>query len=70
MSKAKVGDRVRFAKAHHAMKTDLERREGHLGKVIQAKEKIAGFQNWALVKFEDGDTFWIRQRRLEVLDDD
>ncbi len=69
MSKAKVGDRVRFAKKHHAMNWDLERREGHLGKVIQAKKTNSGYKNWALVKFEDGDTFWIRQRRLEVLDD-
>ena len=64
----KVGDHVKFVKAHHAMDWELERLEGSYGVILKIR-RTSRSREWqeALVRFEtiSAPEFWIRMDRLE-----
>jgi len=67
----KVGDHVKFVKAHHAMHAELGRLEGSYGTIIQIERSFREGVR-ALVRFDKPSSrswslpeFWIRMDRLE-----
>jgi hypothetical protein len=66
----KLGDRVRFVKAHHTMNRILRSHEGEMGRV----RSRSATDNKLLVKFDRTDPnwgqWWIADHRLELLEDD